>query len=309
MSLFRLRERSAYTLGTPGGGGETECIRVYICAHDHTARRVSSEDQTRGTPRKSFLKAGPPLPLLTTWLKSLKQWPVLPCPGGTSRKSRRPAAHSRLPRTSSQSPLNCCSVRLDARSLQVSMRVNAVPGYLDSRSSASPPTPLPPPPPAPTALLMVDAFPTGSQEEGSGPEPEAPNGEKEEDEEGAAAAEMRGAKVQKTEAAVMRSARRVEPLLPLMRVSLKDDEEEDEDDVGRRCVLLFADDEIDEEKRAPVVVRWPKIDLRRDEEKLGDDGSKRQEARTTLCISRDRERRDVRATRKGLRFARVVHFF
>ena len=267
---------------------------------------MSGEDKNRAPFRKSFPKAaGPPLPLLTTWLKSLKQWPVLPCPGGTSRKSRRPAAHSRLPRTSSQSPLSCCSVRLDARSLQFSMRVSAVPGYLDSTSSASPPPPLPPPPPAPTALIVDEVFPTGSQEEGSDPEPEPPKGEEEEEEGEAAAAVVRGAKVQKKEAAVMRSARRVEPLLPLLRGSLTDDEE-DEDDVGRRCVLLFADDEVDEEKRAPVVVRWLKSDLRGEEEKLGDDGSNRQEARTTLCISRDRERRDVRATRNKQWLARVV---
>ena len=111
------------------------------------------------------------------------------------------------------------------------MRVNAVPGYRESMSSAAAS------PPLRVADIVVlrageevgELLPTGSQEEGS-PEPEPsfapePNGEE------AAALERVGATVQKNEAAVMRSARRDNAKLPRMvlaplRGSLGGDEDD-----------------------------------------------------------------------------------
>ena len=60
-----------------------------------------------------------------------------PRPGRRRRRSRSPAAQRRSPRTSSQSPLSCASVRLAARARAFSMRSTAVPGYRSRMASAS----------------------------------------------------------------------------------------------------------------------------------------------------------------------------
>lgn len=187
-----------------------------------------------------------------------------------------PAAHSSNPRTSSQSPLSCSSVRDAARSRHVSMRVRAVPGYFERTSSVSPAAP-----------IAADAgeefiFPTGSQDEGSGPEPSlAPlNGEDD-------AAEERGAKVQKNDAAVMRRTRR-EELPLLLRGSLRDDGLEECGDWEFLLLLLAA--EVEGEQNALVVTARRVL---RGEEKNVEEAESKLQARTarvTLCISGERSR-------------------
>ena len=120
--------------------------------------------------------------------------------------SLRPAAQRSRPRTSSQSPLSCSSVRDLARATAFSMRVNAVPGYSASVSSAPPGAS-----PAPMVAFVrtgekaTGDLPTGSHEDGSGPAPEAKGLGDEDD--GSTAARA-GERETRNDAAVRRSARR-----------------------------------------------------------------------------------------------------
>mmetsp|Transcript_5933 Transcript_5933/g.25817 ORF Transcript_5933/g.25817 Transcript_5933/m.25817 type:complete len:201 (+) Transcript_5933:2618-3220(+) len=119
--------------------------------------------------------------------------------------SRRPAAQSNFPRTSSQSPLSWASVSDDARCTAFSMRVSAVPGYSARVPSVSPLAPSPPI----VALVRTGenetgALPTGSHDDGSGAAPVDVKGDVDEGSTAARAGEMETRK----DAAVSRSARR-----------------------------------------------------------------------------------------------------
>ena len=113
--------------------------------------------------------------------------------------SLRPAAQRSRPRTSSQSPLSCSSVRDLARATAFSMRVSAVPGYSASVSSA------PMVAFVRTGEKATGDLPTGSHEDGSGPAPEAKGLEDADD--GSTAARA-GERETRNDAAVRRSARR-----------------------------------------------------------------------------------------------------
>lgn len=152
-----------------------------------------------------------------------------------------------------------------------------MPGYLERMSSVSPAAP-----------IAADAgeefiFPTGSQDEGSGPEPSSAPSNGEDD-----AAEERGAKVQKNDAAVMRRTRREELPLPL-RASRRDDGLEECGD-GEFLLLLVLAAEVESERGAPLatarsVVRGVEESAKEAESKL-----QARTARVTLCISGKRSR-------------------
>ena len=122
-------------------------------------------------PRFSLSLTSSAIVVASTWLKSLKQWPVFPAPGATSRKSLSPAAHRSLPRTDSQSWLRSLSVSEAARARAFSMRVRAVPGYAASVASA-----IASPDEANARTGEKFGGCTGAQPLGSGPAPSARKG-------------------------------------------------------------------------------------------------------------------------------------